>query len=223
VAPDRRNVLLVHGAWHGSWCWERLAPELSAQGWNVATVDLPSAAVEDAGLYADARAIRERLASMDGPVVVLAHSYAGLPATEAAAGVDNVSQLIYLSAFQLDEGASLAGAAQLRLAGNGTLQPPEDPIDRFYGGVRREVADRAVARLVPQATRSFTEPLTAAAWETIPSTYLICEDDRAIPAVMQESMAVRATTVHRFASGHSPFLSMPTQLARLITTAADQT
>jgi pimeloyl-ACP methyl ester carboxylesterase len=221
VGNDRRNILLVHGAWHGSWCWERLAPELRAEGWNVATIDLPSAAAEDSGLYADARAIRERLGRMDGRVVVLGHSYGGLPVTEAAAGVANVSQLMYLSAFQLEPGRSLAGAASLQLAQNGTLQPPDDPIDRLYGGVGPDVADRAAARLVPQATKSFTETLTSAAWKTIPSAYLVCEEDRAIPAALQESMATRASTVHRIRSGHSPFLSMPAQLARLVTTAAD--
>jgi pimeloyl-ACP methyl ester carboxylesterase len=227
VDNDRRNILLVHGAWHGSWCWEKFAPELTATGWNVCTIDLPSATADganDSGMHDDARAIREHLGRIDGPVVVLAHSYGGLPATEAAAGVANVSQLIYLSAFQLDEGGSLAGAARaagapLGLADNGTMQPPDEPIDQFYGDVGRVSADRAVARLVPQTTRSFTEELTSAAWRTIPSAYVICEADRAIPAAMQESMATRATTVHRVASGHSPFLSMPAELAKLITAA----
>jgi pimeloyl-ACP methyl ester carboxylesterase len=233
VAPVenvRKDVLLVHGAWHGSWCWERLAPELTAEGWTVSTIDLPSASAHgdnDAGMYDDAHAIRARLGGIDGRVVVLAHSYGGLPATEAAAGAGNVSQLIYLSAFQAEKGESLAGVVQavggrLPAAHNGKMPPPDDePAERFYGGVGQEDTDRALARLVPQTTRSFAEHVTSAAWKTIPSAYLLCEQDQAIPAAMQESMATRATTVHRLRSSHSPFLSMPVALARLITAAAD--
>lgn len=109
---SKPTILLVHGAWHGAWCWEALVPELIALGWRVATVDLPSASADpadNAGMYDDARAVREQLAALDGPVTVLAHSYGGLPATEAVAEASHVSRLVYLAAFQLDEGDSLAG------------------------------------------------------------------------------------------------------------------
>jgi pimeloyl-ACP methyl ester carboxylesterase len=227
----RRNVLLVHGAWHGAWCWEGLAAALRAEGRRTFTVDLPSASAaagNDAGMYDDARVIRKQLALIDGPVVVVAHSYGGFPATEAAAAAANVSQLIYVTAFQTEAGESVATAARaggvpLPPARNGAMAPPVDgAADLLYGGVAHADADRARARLVPQTVRSFHEELTNAAWTTIPSAYVVCEQDQAIPAALQESMATRAQSVHHLPAGHSPFLSMPAQLARLITGADER-
>jgi pimeloyl-ACP methyl ester carboxylesterase len=231
IKSEVRNVVLVHGAWHGSWCWEKLIPELSAKRWNVLTVDLPSASAGSdghAGMYDDAGAIRECVERVDGPVVVVAHSYGGMPATEAAARAANVSHLIYLSAFQVEEGESLASTVRthggsLPAVDNGTMQPPgENAIGLFYGGASKEDAARALARLVPQTVRSFDEQLTSAAWKTIPSVFVVCEQDQAIPAAMQDSMATRATTVHRLDSDHSPFLSMPASLAQVISNSTDR-
>ncbi|WP_433455114.1 alpha/beta hydrolase [Streptomyces sp. CA-142005] len=218
-------ILLVHGAWHGAWCWEKLAPELTALGWRVATVDLPSASADPentAGMYDDARVVHERLAGIDGPVTVLAHSYGGLPATEAAAGAANVSRLLYLSAFQLDEGDSLAGQSggQLPSGDTGTLPANEDPVNYFYADVAPEDAERAAARLVRQTVKSFSEPLTVATWKAVPSSYILCEQDQALPLAFQEAMAVRSKRSYRLPTSHSPFLSAPARLARLITTDA---
>ncbi|POX63494.1 alpha/beta hydrolase [Streptomyces sp. Ru62] len=224
---DNPAILLVHGAWHGSWCWEKLVPELTAQGWRVLTVDLPSTSAEPgntAGMYDDARAVRACLDGIEGPVTVLAHSYGGLPATEAVATATNVSRLIYLAAFQLDAGDSLAGLSggQLPSGDTGTLPVPEGPSKRFYGDAAPEDADRAARRLVPQTVRSFSEPLTEPAWKTVPSTYIICEQDEILPPALQETMAARAERSYRLPSSHSPFLSMPAELARLITTDTDR-
>lgn len=227
AANSESTILLVHGAWHGAWCWERLIPELTALGWRVATVDLPSASADPentAGMYDDARTIRERLDSIDGPVTVLAHSYGGLPATEAAVGTSNVCRLVYLSAFQLDEGDSLSGQSggQLPRGDTGTLPAHDDPRKHFYADAAPDDAERAAARLVPQTVKSFSEPLTAAAWKTVPSSYIVCEQDQALPPAFQETMAARSERSYRLPSSHSPFLSVPAELARLITADADR-
>ncbi|WP_055589130.1 alpha/beta fold hydrolase [Peterkaempfera griseoplana] len=219
---DQPTILLVHGAWHGAWCWEKLVPELTALGWRVATVDLPSSSPDPenpAGMYDDARAIRERLAGLDGPVTVLAHSYGGVPVTEAAAGAVGVSRLVYLAAFQLDQGDSLAGQSggQLPSGRTGTLPAPGDPVNYFYADANPEDAERAAARLVLQTVKSFSEPLTQVAWQTVPSTYIVCEKDQALPPAFQEAMASRSERSYRLSSSHSPFLSAPAELARLIT------
>ncbi|MFJ4850485.1 MULTISPECIES: alpha/beta fold hydrolase [unclassified Streptomyces] len=215
-------ILLVHGAWHGAWCWEALVPELTALGWRAATVDLPSASADpadNAGMYDDARAVRERLAALDGPVTVLAHSYGGLPVTEAAAHASNVSRLVYLAAFLVDEGVSLAAVSkgQLTPGAGGTVPPPEDAGGVLYGGVAPQDADRAAARLTPHTLKSFSEPLTEAGWKSVPSSYIVCEDDNALAPAFQETMALRAERSHRRAWSHSPFLSAPAELAALIT------
>ncbi|MFE0630764.1 alpha/beta fold hydrolase [Streptomyces sp. NPDC058864] len=225
---SRPAILLVPGAWHGAWCYDRLVPELTELGWRVETVDLPSTSADEAntaGMHDDARAIRERLDVLDGPVTVLAHSYAGIPVTQAAADAPNVARIVYLSAFVLDEGESIDGMSGGKISGAGVDSLSahghyEDPKAAFYADVAPEDAEEATARLVLQTARSFCEPLTAAAWKTVPSTYILTERDTALAPEFQEAMAARTERVHRLPSGHSSFLSMPVELAKLITTDA---
>lgn len=225
---SRPAILLVHGAWHGAWCFDRLVPELTALGWRVETVDLPSASADEgntAGMHDDARAVRERLDAVAGPVTVLAHSYAGIPVTQAAADAPNVSRIVYLSAFVLDEGESIDGMSGGKISGAGVASLSahghyEDAKAAFYGDAAPQDAEDATARLVLQTARSFCEPLTAAAWKTVPSTYVLTERDTALAPEFQEAMAARARRTHRLPSGHSPFLSMPGELAKVITTDA---
>ncbi|MET7759619.1 alpha/beta fold hydrolase [Streptomyces sp. NPDC005389] len=106
------EFLLVHGAWHRSWCWSELQDALSARGWTSHTVDLPSVVDEGTGgrlpgLLDDARVIREKIAAIEGPVVVVGHSYGGAPVTQATAGAADVAHVVYVAAFALDEGESL--------------------------------------------------------------------------------------------------------------------
>ncbi|GAA5017717.1 alpha/beta fold hydrolase [Streptomyces siamensis] len=218
------TILLVHGAWHGAWCWEKLVAELEVRGWDAATVDLPSASAEaehPAGMYDDAEAIREKLAGIDGPVAVVAHSYGGIPATEAAAKADNVSRLIYLAAFQLEEGDSLAGQSggALPAGETGALPPNPEHREYFYNGVTDEDAVWAAERLVPQSIKSFSEPLTATAWKDVESRYIVCELDNALPLQFQQGLAARSGKSYQLPSGHSAFLSMPAELAEVIAVA----
>ncbi|MDX3771780.1 alpha/beta hydrolase [Streptomyces sp. NBC_01707] len=225
AAQGKPAILLVHGAWHGAWCWEKLVPELTAKGWHVIAVDLPSASAEPdntAGMYDDARVVRACLDSIDGPVTIVAHSYGGVPATQAVADATNVDRIVYLSAFQLDEGESLAGLSggQIPSSDTGTLPVPAEPSKHLYSGAAAEDADRAAKRLVPQTMKSFSEPLTSTAWKTVSSSYIICEQDEILPPAFQEAMSARSGRSYRLSCGHSPFLSMPAELAGLITTDA---
>ncbi len=216
-APARPTLLLVHGAWHGAWCWEKLTPELRQRGWTTRAVGLPSAG-GTAGVREDARVVRDALDAIAGPVVVVAHSYGGIPATQAVAGAGNVVRIVFLAAYQLDVGDSLLGFHGMPAPARAhDVQPvPDDPIPMFYGDVPRDEAEEAVQRLVPQSARSFGEALTEAGWHTVPSTYVICENDGALPAESQRAMAERSDTVRRLATGHSPFLSRPAELAALL-------
>lgn len=103
--PHEPAVLLVHGAWHGAWCWEELRPELRVLGVDTLAVDLPSTGDAEQGLYADARALRATVDALARPVVVLAHSYGGFPVTEGLAGASNVVRLIYAAAPLAAEGS----------------------------------------------------------------------------------------------------------------------
>ncbi|MDL9978476.1 alpha/beta fold hydrolase [Microbacterium sp. ASV49] len=224
-------VLLVHGAWHGSWCWDAVRPLLESSGRAIHTVDLPTVHAEDKtsrGVADDAVVVREAIEAIDGPVVVVAHSYGGIPASVAAADQPSVRHIVYVTAFALDEGESLLGAvggvapSWWRIDGDlvstGTEEDPAAHV--FFNDVSADVAEAAVARLKPQSLRAFTDTLTAAAWHTVPSTYLITERDNAIPVFAQEQLAARAgSTVHRIDTGHSPFYAAPEAATELILAA----
>jgi len=195
---------------------------LENDGWRVETVDLPSVAPEGAprhGMHEDAKVVGAAIGAIDGPVVVVAHSYGDIPVTEAAC-LPNVRRLIYVAAFQLDVGDSLLSAI------GGTPPPwwriegdifrPLTPETVFFN----DVTDKPVGELEAQTYAVATDQLEAAAWHQVESTYVVCENDNAIPVFAQEAMARRATTVRRLPSGHSPFLSRPADLAGLVAEAA---
>lgn len=217
---DPMNLVLVHGAWHGPWCWDLLTPELAKRSWSVSTVDLPSTSGDAAaGMHADARAVREHLARIDGPVTLLAHSYGGIPATEAAGEAPNVERILYLAAHLLEAGESLVTPL------GGAWFPPEadfvpgaEPMEALYHDVPADRAREAVARLRPQSAKSFTEELTRAAWRDVPSAFIVCDDDRAMPELfVKRAIAEKmATAVRHLPGSHSPFLSRPAELAELI-------
>jgi pimeloyl-ACP methyl ester carboxylesterase len=215
------TVVLVHGAWHGPDCWQPLVSALD--GVDVVTVDLPSSGTTPdglAGLREDAAEVSRVLRGIDGPKVVVAHSYGGAPVTEAVSSDSGVTHLVYLCAFQLDVGESLLGLM------GGQPQPwyeeREDhlrvttPEEIFYNGVSPELTASSVAALRLQSRSSFEQPLTRAAWREVPSTYVICDADRAVPPGAQEMLAQRAGTVHHLPAGHSPFLSHPQDVAALL-------
>jgi pimeloyl-ACP methyl ester carboxylesterase len=221
----RTNLLLVHGAWHGSWCWDRVRPALEDAGFSPHTVDLPSHGDNTAalgGLHDDASAVRATAAGLPDGVIVVAHSYGGAAVTEGLAEAANVGRLVYLAAFMLDAGESVLGVA-------GGTPPPfwestpdgqawrtRDPETVFYNDCPPPEVECAVSRLQPQSASSFAETLAAAAWRDRPSTYVVCERDQALPVFAQEAMSKRATDVVRLDSGHSPFLSRPDELVTLL-------
>jgi pimeloyl-ACP methyl ester carboxylesterase len=221
------TLLLVHGAWHSPWCWEPLIAEL--EGVDVRTVALPSSGTDPQALgdlAADAEAVRAALASIEGPAVVVAHSYGGSPVTEAVTRDSGVAHLVYLCAFQLDVGDSLLGSV-------GGQAPPwwevhdthivaRQPEQVFYNGVAPELTEQAVARLQFQSRPSVEQSLTRTAWSEVPSTYVVCEQDQAIPVFAQEAMSSRAGTVLRLDTGHSPFLADPAALAVLLRPIVEQ-
>ncbi|MFD5862725.1 alpha/beta hydrolase [Streptomyces chartreusis] len=223
----KRNhqFLLVHGAWHRSWCWRELQDVLGDRGWTSHTVDLPSVVSEGSGgklpgLLDDARVIREKIDAVQAPLVVVGHSYGGAPVTQATTGASNVSHLVYVAAFALDEGESLMtcfGGEQPDLAMvEGVIPVREDPAVTLYNDVPEDKKEAALARLLPQTALSFAEPVDRAAWRTLPSSYVVCDDDRSLPPSYQEPFAARTGATYHLPSGHTPLLSMPDKLADLL-------
>jgi pimeloyl-ACP methyl ester carboxylesterase len=221
---DDCTVLLVHGAWHGDWCWDEVAEQLRSDGTPVVAVDLPSVA-SGGDMYDDAQAVRNAIAAIDGETVVVGHSYGGIVITEGAAGAQGVRHLVYLTAFMLDEGESLLATVGGALPpwitvpdGKAMVVPDGEPV--FYNTTEPEAARAAAARLRPQAKATFEQPVRSVAWRDVPSTYVICDRDNAIPVPAQEAMAARAGTTHRLDSDHSPFMNQADAVVALIRDAA---
>jgi len=224
----------VHGAWHGSWCWERLVPLLAARGLATRTLDLPSVHGGSAargrapGLAADAAAVRALIDAVSrergGPILLCGHSYGGMVISLAAARERRIARLLYLCAFMPQEGQSLLAAGGnryapwVRMLDEGrTLPDLEQAAEVFYQDCDRSLQHSAIARLKPQWAAAFEEPVARPAWAEIPSTYLLCARDQAIPVSMQrELFAPRASAVLELDCGHSPFLSQPQALAQAL-------
>lgn len=221
-------VVLVHGAWHGAWCWERVIPLLEAQGIRATALNLPTCepAPATATLADDAATLAAALDALDAPAVVVGHSYGGMVITEGAAGHQRARHLVYVAALMPDSGEStltLAAAtpnpdliaAIEEQPGGRTSIKPETIGPLFYND-----CDDATVAWATRHARSMCNTMgdaaTRAAWRGIPSTYVICTGDRTILPELQRGMAARATATIEFATSHSPFASQPALLAGAI-------
>ena len=225
-------VILIHGAWHGAWCFAALQAELDTRGIASLAVDLPGHGTSldtFTDLLGDAAHVTRVLAAIEQHVVLVGHSYGGSVITQAAAASTNVRHLVYLSAFVPDVGESTVGLIQamppaqvelsnamvIQLDGFSTIDP-ERAQAAFYGMCNPLATPANVARLCPQPFATLTQPATAAAWRTIASTYVRCTEDAAIHITHQDYMSARCTNVVTLATDHSPFASMPTETADII-------
>jgi pimeloyl-ACP methyl ester carboxylesterase len=215
------QLLLVHGAFHGAWCWDKLRPELDRRGVVNDVVDLPFTSPE-----ADVAAVRaaiDRLGVHGDGVTVLGHSFGG--AIVSAAAVDDgraygrTRSLIYLSAVMMsaDHTVAIGSGPGLTAISYGA---EEASVSRaaaraaFYHRSSASDAEWAAMRLrrMPTALLSIP-PMSSPAWQVLPSSYVVCTDDQVISAAEQEQMAVNAGSVARIDSDHSPFLACPDVLA----------
>lgn len=229
------SIILVHGAFHGAWCWHRVVPELRRLGHRVQAVDLPGHGTDSA----DRSQVTlddyvERLAAAveaeAGKVVLVGHSMGGFVIGEAAERVaDKIERLIYLTAFVASPGrslAELAGETQPTTFSNnlsfadGCMQiDPSAVPEAFFADCDDASVALAELCLVPQpgAVLMAQASVTDARMGSLPASYLACSEDQAIALVDQQQMAERAGAepiVLR--SGHSPFFSMPERLAESI-------
>ena len=228
------RFLLVHGAAHGAWCWRDVVPALAALGHSATAIDLPSHGADPTpaaaiGLQDYIDAI---LAALPEPAIVVAHSMAGVPATGAADRAPaSVQRLVYLCAYRPEDGDSVASLR--RAQSEQPLLPairrdPDGTTFRFDAAMAPELfyhdcspADRAFAldRLVPQAIRPQAEPVTlTGAIASVPRSYILCSEDRAIPPRDQKRMAAALPDdeVYERPWSHSPFLAHPEALASLL-------
>lgn len=236
-----RRVVLVHGAAHGAWCWERLVPLLEKHGLEPETLDLPGLGADptppgEVTFEAYIEAIRRVLCSRPERALLVAHSMGGWPASAAAERApEQVGRLVYLASFMPKNGETVVGLAQSLLqpgeaSGFGCMRPsalagaheidPASVGSVFYSACPDEVVAAAIRRLRPQADAPLRPPiqLSDERFGRVPRSYIVCRLDRALPASAQERLCARAPEVRRrtLESDHSPFYSMPGALADLL-------
>ncbi|GIG67037.1 alpha/beta fold hydrolase [Phytomonospora endophytica] len=214
------DIALVHGSFHGAWCWERVTPLLTAAGHRVHTPDL------DGGRKSAADVLSE----LDGPAILVGHSSGGmLISALARLAPESATALVYLSGFLLAPGrtphdlgggrGSLFDRALVvdREAGTMAIRP-ELAGELFYHDCDPADAARATARLTPEALRRGASGPAEESEVDSTRFYVECLDDRALDPAKQRRMYTETPVeaVYSLDSGHSPFLSRPTELAGVL-------
>jgi len=236
------RFLLIHGAWHGAWCWHKMIPVLTALGHEAVAIDLPGHGVDKTptaavNLARYVERVGSALAEGEGPWVMVGHSMGGAVITAAAEQYpERVGGLVYLTAIALASGESMASnpvkaSPQTFLAG--LVMSPDRTSTRFQPDALRDIfyadcdpADIALAALclVPQSTAVMRDPVhySAERWGRIPRAYVVCTADQALTPEGQRQMLDRMgfDRVVELATSHSPFFSAPDALAARLTALA---
>src|SRR3984957_10972551 len=227
------RVVFVHGACvkDGSWWWHRTGELLAERGIASEAPALPScgetgesAGAGGPGLTEDVAAVRQVLTASDEPTVVVAHSYGGIVTADAATGVGTVHHLLLVSGSLPEVGPSLSSfggeppAPFLDIdAEGGTFTVRPDALaETFLQDCDPEIQREATDKTARQSLAVLEQPVLAAAWQHLPSTYLVCVEDRGTPADLQREFARRAGGVVELDAGHHPFLSQPAAVRDLV-------
>jgi pimeloyl-ACP methyl ester carboxylesterase len=224
------DIALVHGAYHGAWCWDLLRPELEQLGHRVIAVDLP---ISDpaAGAVEYARVVAEAIDPTVEPLLV-GHSMGGLVIPLVAA-IRPVRRLVFLAAFLPSPGRSANEqretepidplvppvTAEWTDQGNGVwMIGPNTATELFFHDAPADVARWATDHLRPQAYTALNEITPLASWPDVDSRSIVCRDDRAINPdwVRQAARERLGTAAIELDGSHSPFLTRPAELARVL-------
>ena len=230
--------VLVHGGYHGGWCWSRLVPELERLGHRAVTPDLPCdepAAGHDANVAAVVSAMDRAGASED--VVVVGHSLGGFTAP-LVAQQRMVARLVFLCTAPLIGGGvaeelrarmmtdRYGAMARFRDEQGRGMMSASDAWQAFYHDCDDATAAWAIARLRPQSARPMIEPWPISAWPAAPRTVILARDDRAVrlDAAQEAGRVILDGAEPILIDGsHSPFLSRPAELALLLHDTAHNT
>ncbi len=234
-SPARATVVLVHGAWADSSGWTDVVHRLQRAGHPVVAVANPLRS-----LQGDAAYVRSVTDQVDGPVVLVGHSYGGAVITNAASGSTNVTALVYVAGFVPDVGEDV-----LHIAGAGSQVPVSLDVkaippfgeadgdiyiarDRFRSTLGADLTSRQTqamwATQRPLAYAAASAPTTSTAWRELPSWSVVPTEDRTITPPAHRSMAARAgATVVEVRSSHLVHVSRPQVVADVVRRAADAT
>ncbi|KAF7193763.1 putative hydrolase R7 [Pseudocercospora fuligena] len=247
MAADQTTIIFVPGAWHRPQVFLPTTKLLEDAGYNIVLIDLPSVGPPKhlPNMDADVQEIRkniEKAAEAGQNVVVVGHSYGSIPSSEAIKGLDlktrqaagkpgGVTHLFFCAAFIIPEGQTLISAfggndlPWFRVSEDKMEVWPEGAAEICYNDLSKEEQDAAVAKLAPQSYQVMHSPVTYAAWRDVPSTYLYCTLDNAIPLQIQKMMVEEIAkgvniSTESVEAGHSPFIGKPKETAEAIRRAA---
>ena len=220
------NIILVHGAWADGSSWAKVIGPLEAEGFHVVAVQNPLTSLAD-----DTATTRRAIAMMDGPVLLVGHSYGGAVITEAGSD-SKVAGLVYVAAFAPNEGQAVGelgkdvppapGGTELRPDVQGFLSMTSKGIDENFAQ-DLPLAERRVlaAAQGPTSGACFSAKISSAAWHVKPTWYLVAKNDRMIPPELEHQFAkaMNAKTLE-LPSSHVPMLSHPADVAKFIVEAA---
>jgi len=233
------TYILVHGAWHGGWCWDKVVPLLEKEGHRVEACDLPGhgkdkTPIPEITLQAYADSICKILDAQSEPVILVGHSMGGVAITQAAEyRPEKIKTLVYLAAYLLQNGEAIAKVAQGDI--ESLLVPniifAEDMShctvrdkavkESFYGDCSDEDVAWAISMLVRQAVAPFTTPVDTSEehFGGVPRVYIECLRDRTISPSLQKKMytALPCQRVFSMDTSHSPFFSEPEKLVAYLT------
>jgi pimeloyl-ACP methyl ester carboxylesterase len=231
-------VVLVHGGAAGSWTWHLVVDGLRERGIVTHAVDLPSCSAPGPtiDIHDDAKHVRALLDEIDAPVVLVGNSYGGAVMGEAASDHPNVKRLVYIAALIPKAGeplfdilsalhSGLTDSVELLADGRIVFDPDVDLDASFQhaSAKEREFIRPHLGRPMSMGTDMKVAP-TAAAWESIPATYVVCADDLALPAEAQRSWAGRrAKETIEWPTDHSPQHSRPDLVIELLARLANET
>jgi len=219
------SVILVHGAWADGSCWSNIILPLQHQGLNIIAAPIPLTSLTD-----DTAALRRVIARTAGPIILVAHAYAG--AVIAAAHDDRVKSLVYVAALAPDEGETVADvfyrsphpeAPKLAPDANGFLWMPKEGFCRAvaHNASRDQLAIMAAVQR-PLAVQCIQEKAPTPAWKTKPSWYFVAEEDRMILQETQRFMALRmGATIRPHKVDHTPMYTAPNLVVGVVLEAAE--
>jgi pimeloyl-ACP methyl ester carboxylesterase len=221
-----KNVVLVHGGFVDGSGWQGVYAALKKDGYNVSIVQNPTATLAD-----DVTVTKRALAALDGPAILVGHSYGGVVITEA--GTDpKVAGLVYIAAFAPDAGESVSKLIENPAPGAPVppILPPQDGYlfldrskfrDSFAADVPPDTAAFMADSQVPWGLEALNGAVSKPAWKAKPSWYLVSTEDKMIPPDAQRAMSKRAgSTVVEVNGSHSVYVSQPQAVAAIIVKAA---
>jgi len=223
-----KNIVLVHGAFADGSGWESVYKLLKKKGFNVSIVANPNTSFPE-----DVTAAKRTIDRMEGPIILVGHSYGGAIITEAG-NSEKVVGLVYIAAFVPDEGETLMDLLHAGPpAKNSGIEPPSADGFVWYGKAKfhsgfcadlsKEKADFMYDSQVPIAASAFQAKMGKAAWKTKPNWYILGTEDETLPADGARFMAKRANSkLTEIKSSHVVYVSHAKEVADIIASAAQE-